>query len=384
MRLGAVTVVVALLIAARGARADDAEAAFRAATQQLARGELEAAQAAFEAVANADPQGAWADDALAEAAETAERRDDLASARRLWRRVLDEHGSSRQARRARVRIAEIEHAIGAGGQWLAVAERHEQILREAVGKSDPSAQVRELEELVAANPEYPRATDARMWIGETWLRLGFPRRAADVFRAARDVAPAGEPRWRAGKALGDALAAAGALDDAEAVYRALVGEGDALADRVLAEELEHLDTIRARARLILIAWIGLALAVAFVLAHAWLAAGGPRAAARALARPPLEVWFFLPVAAVLVFVAFSGNYLVERAVRWILLGGLAITWLGGASLELARRRGRVRLPILAAHLAAAALAVASICYLAIMNDRLIDMLTETWQHGPDR
>src|SRR5688500_7748092 len=190
VRAGAIVVVLALLVAARARaqEADPAEAAFRAATQQLARGELDAAQAAFEAVADADPQGAWADDALAEAAETAERRDDLAAARRLWRRVLDEHPSSRQSRRARVRLAERGRAIGAGGQWLAVAERHEQILREAVGKSDPSAQVRELEDLVAANPEYPRAHDARIWIGETWLRLGFPRRAAGVFRDAREHA----------------------------------------------------------------------------------------------------------------------------------------------------------------------------------------------------
>ena len=362
----------------------DAGEAFRDATRLLGEGDLAAAQAAFEAVAALDPAGPWADDALAEAAGAAERRGNLAEARRLWRRVLAEHPSSRQSRRARARVAAIEAAIGEGGQWLAVAEQHEAILRAAVGRSDPTPQVEELAALVETHPGYPRVHEARMWIGDTWMRLGHPERAAARFREAREQATDPDDRWRAGKAVGDALALAGELDGAERTYRGLLGEGDSIADRSLREALADVAKMRLRARLIIGAWIVLAAAFVLVLASAWLLAGGVRPALRALARPPVEVWFFLPVAAVLLVVAFTGNFLVEIAVREILLGGLAITWLGGATLELARERGRLRFPVLFVHVVATVAAVAALCYLAVMNDRLIDMIAETWHHGHDR
>jgi hypothetical protein len=164
----------------------------------------------------------------------------------------------------------------------------------------------------------------------------------------------------------------------------MIGEGDALSDRALAEALEDVATMRRRARLILGCWLVLAATLLLGLAAAWRLAGGARPALRALARPPLEVWFFLPVAALMFGVALTGNFLVVIAVREILLGGLAVTWLGGTVLHLARRRGRLGLPLVLAQVAVSTAAIAAVCYLAVMNDRLIDMLAETWHHGHDR
>lgn len=373
--------VVVLIAAPARAEPDAAGEAFRAATRLVADGDHAAAQAAFEAVVALDPAGPWADDALAEAAGAAERRGALDDARRLWRRVLAEHPSSRQSRRARARVAALEQAIGPGGEWLAVAEAHERIVRGATGEQDPRGAIAALEALVAAHPGYPRAHAARIWIGEAWLRAGFPGRAAQVFRDARARATAPADRWRAGKALGDALAASGDLDAAEAQYRAMIGEGDALADGALAGALDEVATMRLRAHLVIAAWAALALALALLAAHLLWTTRDVRAAARALVRPPLEVWFFLPVAAMILFAALSGNFLVERAVRVILIGGLAVTWLSGTSLEVARARGRLRAVSVVVHLAAIVIAVAAIGYLAVMNDRLIDMLRETWSHG---
>jgi tetratricopeptide (TPR) repeat protein len=378
---------VAVVASAGGrARGDDAAAdpagdAFRQATRLVADGDLAGAQAAFEAVVDLDPAGPWADDALSEAAAAAERRGDLAGSLRLWRRVLAEHPSSRQARRARAKVTALERAIGEGGRWLDVAVEHEAILRAAVGQTDPAPQLRALEALVAEHPDYPRVHDARMWIGETWLRRGYPRRAIDVFRDARARAPDADARWRAGKALGDAEAAAGDLDAADRTYRSLYGEGDALADRALDHARRELDKMRLRARLVIAAWFAIGAALILSLLATWRAAGGVRAAVRAVARPPIEVAFFVPVALILLFVALSGNFLVERAVRTILLGGLAITWLTGASLEAARRAGRLRAAIVVAHVLAVVLAVSGIVYLSVMHDRLIDMIVETWSHG---
>lgn len=381
---GLLVAITLCVLAATAAAQDAAGDAFRAATKLLADGELEQAQAAFEAVAALDPAGPWADDALAEAAGAAERRGDLTAARRLWRRVLAEHPSSRQSRRARARVAAIEEAIGAGGEWLAVAEAHEAILRASVGKSDPTPQVEELAALVEAHPAYPRNQEARLWIGDAWMRLGRPGRAAEVFLAARATATDPDDRWRAGKSHGDALALAGDLDGAERVYRGMLGEGDALSDRALHEGLDDVAKMRLQARLIFAAWIILAVVLLIGLAGAWWLGGGVRPALRGLARPPVEVWFFLPVAAVIAGVALTGNFLVELAVREILLGGLALTWVGGGTLEMARRRGRLRWPIVLVHLVATTAAVVAICYLAVMNDRLIDMIAETWTHGHDR
>jgi tetratricopeptide (TPR) repeat protein len=365
------------------ARADAGEDAFRAASEKLGAGDLEGAQQAFEAIAAADPQGAWADDALAEAAQAAERRGRLDDAHRLWRRVLDQYPSSRAARRARARVAALEQAIGEGGRWLAVAEEHDAILRATAGNGPLDDAIARMEALVAANPEYPRAEDARMWIGDTWMRMARPDRAIEAYRAAGAAAKTPEDTWRAGKALGDALALDGQLDAAEAQYRTLYGTSDALGERAIDESLRDLEKVRSRQRLTLAAWIALVLAMLLFAVTAWRATSSVGAAARALVRPPVEILYFIPVALVLAGASLTGNLMVWHAVRSILLGGFVITWVSGASLEAARRRGRLGPAVLIVHLVATVLAVAAICWLSILSDRLIDMIKETWAHGHD-
>jgi len=121
---------------------------------------------------------------------------------------------------------------------------------------------------------------------------------------------------------------------------------------------------------------------AIAAAAAWVLrrdAGSWRAAGRRLARPPVEAWFFVPIAAVLVAVAATGNPLVARAVRAIAIAGAAIAWLSGAILEGARPL-RARRAV--AHAVVAAVAVAAAAYLAIDRDRMIDLVIETWRGGP--
>jgi tetratricopeptide (TPR) repeat protein len=380
-----VKLALALLVlcVAAVAHADPAEDAFRGASEKLAAGDLAGAEQAFEAVAAIDPRGPWADDALAEAASAAERLGDLEAARRLWRRVVDEFPDSRQSRRARVRVAEIEQQIGTGGQWLAVAEQHEAILREAVDQQRPTDQVDQLAALVAAHPDYPRAEEARMWIGDAWMRMGRPDRAAKVYAEALAAATDAEDRWRAGKALGDAYAYEGRFDAAEHAYRSLVGVGSQMEDRVLEDALRDVATARERGRLTLLAWAILGVALVVFAGSAWRTCGGPVPALRALVRPPAEAIYFLPVAAILLGAAWSANPVVFHAVRSILAGGLAVAWLGGASLEAARRRDRLTPGVFVVHLAAIILAVAAICWLSILHDRLIDMIKETWANGHD-
>jgi tetratricopeptide (TPR) repeat protein len=380
-RLVAALVVIAL--AAGVARADDAEAAFREASRLVVAGDYAGAQAAFEAVAAIDPQGPWADDALAEAATAAERRGDLDGARRLWRRVLAEHPDSRQSRRARARVAVLEESIGPDDRWLAVAETHEEILRDAVNQSQPTAQIEALTALAAAHPDYPRVHEVRRWIGDAWMRMGRPDRAAEVYRDDEAQTTVPEDRWAAGKALGDALALDGDLDGAERQYLSLRGRGEEMSERVLDDALADVARARTRGHLTLGAWAVLGVALLLFAGLTWRATGSPVRAARALIRPPVELLYFVPVAAVLAGVALTGNVLVWHAVRAILLGGLAVTWLSGASLEAARRARRLDVVVVIVHLIATGCAIAAICWLSVLHDRLIDMIRETWVHGHD-
>jgi len=76
--------------------------------------------------------------------------------------------------------------------------------------------------------------------------------------------------------------------------------------------------------------------------------------------------------------AASANPLVGGAVRRIAIGGVIVAWMSGAVLRASPIRRR-----LAVHVAAIVLAAAAIAYLAVSRDRLLDLLNETWRHGPD-
>jgi hypothetical protein len=91
------------------------------------------------------------------------------------------------------------------------------------------------------------------------------------------------------------------------------------------------------------------------------------------------VIFFVPIAAVVGFVASTGNPLVAKAVIWILCGAAMIAWISGVTLEAARPITR-RHAIL--HAFVVALAVLAAVFLAIDHARLLDLVTETWRTGP--
>jgi len=378
----AVVVALVLAIAPAHADGDDGAAAFRAAEQLLGAGELEAAQAAYEAVANRYPDGPWADGALLEAGELAERRGDLDGAIALWQRLLDDYPTSREARRARARMGVVSRRVGEDGAWVELAEQVDAIQRAEADAEDSTPHAEAMTALIASHPDYPQAFQAQMWTGDTWLRLGLPARAAASFAEARATADDPAERWRADKAHADALTADGRLDDAARAYRGLYGRGD-VEDRAVDTALAKVAKIRQRAKLRVLSWLALAASLIVVVASTARATRSARGTLRALIRPPIEVLYFAPVALVLIGVALTGNQVVGAAVQRILAGGLITTWLVGASLEASRRASRLRWPIVLLHLVVAVAAIASVCFLAVFHDQLIDMIAETWAHGHD-
>jgi len=134
---------------------------------------------------------------------------------------------------------------------------------------------------------------------------------------------------------------------------------------------------RLRGRAYPAAWIVLALVVAGL----GISLATARPTRRAL-RPPLEVAFAAPIAAVLVAVAFTANRLIAPAVGIVAGGGLVLAWLSAAGLDAARTTGSVRRRAIM-HVLACVAGVVALGYIAVTRDGLLDMLVETVRFGPD-
>ena len=82
-----------------------------------------------------------------------------------------------------------------------------------------------------------------------------------------------------------------------------------------------------------------------------------------------------PVGALFVFAGLTEHWALGHAIEIVTGGGLIVAWLTGAVLELARERhGRVGLTRALGHAAAAALAVVALSWIALTQERLLDML----------
>ena len=229
--------------------------------------------------------------------------------------------------------------------------------------------------------DWPGAPDAGMWLAE-WLRRN--SRFDDAQAAYAEVAkrwpgsPQAQLAIRGG--AGNALDAHD-WDLAEQLAAQLPTVAEA--DRIVRDDLVHL---AARGRLIdrwyVRAWIVAALGLLALLASLVEAArrGGYR---RPRLRPPVEVLFLAPAAAVLVGVALTTHQLMAPAVLLLSIGGLVLAWLSGATLDTLRARGReVRMRALL-HVTICFFAVAALLYVSLVRDDLLEMVIETVRFGPE-
>lgn len=344
-----------LLACARVAAADadaDADRAFRSA---LASGDIDA----LERLGTARPVTRWTDDAWSEAARLAVRAQDYARARRDLEQAIATSGDPLLVRRARTELARIAALVGDSGQWTAVVTEHERLVGEVWDGGDPTATLRALEALVRAHPQYPRRSAAMLSIAAGWEREGEGDAAVRWLREARTQAAVPLDKLRAHAELVRTLIRLRELADAE---RELVALGPAAPRSLVAELRMRLEraTWRRSVRWAMWAVLGLLGAVAAVSLRC--------VGVRRLVRPPTETLFLLPLAAVLVAIAYTGNPLVARAVRTIVIAGVAASRISGAIL-----RGRN-----------VTAAVAASTYIAVDDGRLIDFVLETWRAGHER
>lgn len=374
-----------------------AERALRAAERRAAVRDPGAIDA-YEAIGATAPVTRWSGDAWVRAARLAEQAGEFARARRDLARAIAVGGDPRRVERARGDLARLTGDTG-GGRWDQVAAEHDRLASQLRAGGDPAPALARLEALVIGNPGYPRAIAAEIAIAQAWERDGDPERAIawlDARRAERrrrsetgSAGAAGMPDdqgdARLAVALIRALTRRGELERARGeltAYRMRRG-----ADRALAGALDaalttaqHRGWLRGGLWGLVIALAGLAVAA---LVHQ---AGSARAALRRLARPPTEAVFLIPVGGVLIGVAATGNPMVARAVRQVVVAGLAIAWLSGAALDARRRapgaNGSVAGWLAVVHAAASVAAVAALAYLALDRDHMLDLIGETWRNGP--
>jgi len=353
------------------ARAGDAPStAFHAAEVRAAAGDRGAIDA-FEAIGAQQPVTRWTDDAWSEAARAAERAGDLVRARRDYEHALDHADDPAFARRVRGELARLAGSIGARGEFADVAAAHERLVAQIQAGGDPKPALRELGALIDGHPAYPRAATAMLALAAGWERDGESSTARAWLRRAQTAAAPNERE----RVLSEVARFAIRANDPEEATTAI----SKLADRANAAELTAaLATAQRRHAVRTLAWIVLITVVIAAIIALRRRAGSWREALRRLGHPPFEVMFLAPIAIVIAAIAWTGNPLVARAV-WTLLGaGVAVAWTSGAILA-----GPVSTRRALAHAAVVLIAASAATYLAIDRDRMLDLVVETWQHGPE-
>lgn len=330
-----------LCCATAAAQSDDGEAFRRA------QGDIDALERL------GDAHSRWSDDAWVEAARLAERANDYARARRDLERAIAIADDPRLAERARGDLARLT----ALADWSTVSAEHERLLPAVNNIGDPRPALVKLEELARTNPRYPRAAMLMLQIAAGWEREGEDDRAVEWLAQARAAAATPTDRLRTAAETIRTLIRIDRLADAERELAHLDAPESLRAN--LRERLADAKLRRA------IRWSMWGVLVVLAAVAAWRLRGRYRK----LVRPPIEVLFMLPIGAVLAIVSATGNPLVARAIRWIVIAGIAIAWIAG-SIEGKRRWLVVVLAVIAA---------AAATYIAVDHGPLVELLRETWR-----
>jgi len=377
MNLRVIALLATLALARGMATADvesDADRAFRETSQRAVAGDPGALEA-FETLGRARPITQWTQHAWAEAARLAERAHDLPRARRALDQVIALGTDEVLVRRATVTRTRLA-AITESGRWDAVAVAHDRLVAEIRGGGDPQAALAQLEILVLANPRYPRVVAAHRAIARGWEEEGDRSRAIAWLRAAASSDP--DARMRLD--LARMLVRGNDLAEAERVVRDAQAHPDA--DRAAFRDVSSsINAARRGGWRRTVLYVILAMVAMVSVGSLRRATGSWRATLRRIRRPPVEVLFLMPIAILLIVVAETGNPLVARAVRTIVIAGVIVAWVSGSVLEAVRARGRVQVSRMVVQAALAVITVAITAYLAVDRDRVIELLLETWRGG---
>ncbi|HEY3805651.1 MAG TPA: tetratricopeptide repeat protein [Kofleriaceae bacterium] len=298
---------------------------------------------------------------------------DPARALAIYERILRDDPGAAAAVAAEQRAAELRPiAADPRARDLAAlrADADRLVAADAIARGDA---------LAAA--DWPGAREAALWLAD-WLRRTGRYADAEARYAAVIAKWPDSPQAKLA-ARGAAGCALDAHDWARAAALAAKLPAIDRDDRLVRDEL-----LQAARRGRGLAHFGTAATIALVLAIAALVASLIEAAARGGWRrpsfaPPVELWFAVPIAAVLVGVAATAHRLIFPAVVRISLVGLALAWLSATTIALLRARGRATRLRSLLHVGTCAVAVIAVAYLALAHDGLLDLLVDTVRFGPE-
>jgi outer membrane protein assembly factor BamD (BamD/ComL family) len=370
----AALLVAAVVVCSGVARAEPAaQQRFAAATALEAKGQFAAAADALEQLGHDAPADPFAPDALFEAAVVAdERLADPARARRLYAEVASKYPSSRLARRAQTRADFLARSLTTGEAPL---REYDDILAGAAARGPAESRAR-MEALLQKWPDFALADRALFWLGQRLAEEHRPDAAIARFAELERRFPSSEWALRAKKSRADILLSRGHPFVARAVYRELLAAPDPVARSAGKEGLADSVSFLVRGLFVV-------LSIIYLVGFAWLhlRAISPRAR---LARVPLELTYYLPIAALFVVAALTENRAIGVATSAIAVGGAIVVWLTSIGWSARLDRAPMSRGARIGRVVAVTVAVLALVFLAVQATGLTDIVIETLRAGPER
>ena len=237
----------------------------------------------------------------------------------LYRRIVEDHPSSRLSRGASARLAYLQGAVeGADGDTEPL-RRFERV-RAEYSRMDRDEARREVEAILREHPSFPRADELLLWLGDRALEEGRFHESRRWFERLIEEHPDSTVRGHALAGLGRATFETGDYKASERAYEALSDDALAGARWVSAREIDRVRAhVRREAQLRVVAVLLLVLAIAGA-----ATVDGRRVAAAARRAFGREILYTGPVLAMLVLIGPSDARL---ALALIGVAGLAYLWL---------------------------------------------------------
>ena len=358
----------------------DAQTQFDRASDLLAKGKHTAAADALVRLAATVPKSHLAADALFVAGGLFEEKlKQPVRAARTYKRLLDLYPDSRSAVAASRRYKELQLNLGTGTQGATAVAAWNDVLTE-FPRRPVAESVGIVEALVIDHPTWPGRARALVWLATLHHRRGEWKQAARRYDEAAAAAKDPELQFEALLGAGTVAIRTGRFRDADARFSRLPYDGAPGRKRARDDAFKRLERAKLRAGLYVASFVVLGVLLLGLLFSLRRSAGSWPAAGKALWRPPVEVIYMAPVAAIFVGASFTAHYAIAPAVVIVCCGGLCVTWLSGAGLRAAGNRV-ARLALV--HAVVSFGAVLALSYIALHRNRLIDMLIETVRFGPD-
>ncbi|HWM86163.1 MAG TPA: tetratricopeptide repeat protein [Kofleriaceae bacterium] len=363
------------------AHADPIEERFAAAANLIAEDREAEAAAALEKLAREAPEHAMAPEALFMAADLFEDRlADPARALALYEELGVKYPDSRRALAASRRAAALSAQVGTGAAGIE-AQRRFLAIRQKFAERPEQQSIQMGEALLREYPDWAGAPAVAMWLAGLDERAGRYESALRRYLEASRRYSEPEARFDALRGAGDMALHLGRHAEAEDHYRSMEARGDPARQIAIEEALAAVVQSRGRSRWLWACLVASAAGFLALGASLLRAAGGARAALRAMWPPPVEVMYLLPAGVLLSAVSYTDYQGLGPAVTIVSAGGVLAAWLSGAGLALRRER---RSAVAIGHALLAGVAVLALLYVAVYTNNLIDPVADTLRYGPER